>query len=395
MKDVRQQRKLPIRVWISLTMLVLIVLSSLMAPWLANGHPLWAKSASGTIYPAFFSSDQGISYDTTTAIFPILPGLDRYQSDDPLPPFSMDSVKQQFYPLGTTADRQDLLSAILHGGKKSLSVAFFTLIIILFLSFTVGGIAGYWGNKRMKFSFPRLLFLLICLPLIYFYGFYIWRFDLQEQAEVGMGAFALQFLLCLAITMILLVGAFQLSRPLLRLFPTKQFFPLDSVLIWIMQLIQALPGLLVIITLTLILRQKSLTLVMVLLALISWPGLALYIRNELSRERRLPYIDAAEGLGLPPYRILTHHLFPNIIGPLIGEMILLFSSIIIVESSLAFLGLIEQSTSWGSLIIDASPREQMWWQALFPGIWLFTTVICLQVLGEHFRQRLTRQTLVE
>ncbi|MEL7195638.1 MAG: ABC transporter permease [Bacteroidota bacterium] len=375
-----------------------IVLTSLLAPWLASPLPYTAQSVEGRVFPLFNSSHQEIPYDTSTAIYPPFPGIDRFKVDSTLGPLKKDAQTGAFHILGTTTKRVgkvDLLSAILYGGRQSLMVAFFTLLIISLLGFMIGGISGYWGDHSIKFSLPRLVILLMSLPLIYFYSFYIWRYDLQALAEQGLAAFLGGFFLCLVSAFILLFLSFRLSKIFMKNGKGERYFPVDSVLLWLMQLIRALPSLLLIITLTLILKERSLGLVMLLVGLTGWSGMGLLVRGEVLRERNMPYIQAVEALGIPPFQILFYHLIPNVVGPIIGELLLGFSSIIILEATLSFLGVIDSQISWGILISTATPREMYWWQALFPGLWLFATVICLQLIGEHLRQKWTRSEVVE
>ncbi|MEL6133659.1 MAG: ABC transporter permease [Bacteroidota bacterium] len=377
--------------------LTFIVLTCLLAPWLANALPYTAMSEQGRIYPLFISAHEKIPYDTLSAIYTPLAGVDRNQSNRALAPMSRDSKSGRLHILGTTmrSGRRDLLSAILHGGRQSLAAAFFTLLIIAIVGFSIGGISGYWGNHRMKFSISRLIVLLLCLPFVYFYGLYIWRYDLQALAGQSLSAFMGALLLCVMSILLLLFLSFRLSRMFIVTSARKRYFPVDAALLWLMQLIRALPTLLLIITLTLILREKSLILVMILIGLTGWAGTGLLVRGEVMRERNKPYIQAAEALGIPMFRILFRHLIPNIIGPLIGELLLGFSGIIVAEASLSFLGIINEEMSWGTLINNASPREKIWWQALFPGIWLFATIVCLQLIGEYLRKKWTRTSTVE
>jgi peptide/nickel transport system permease protein len=101
------------------------------------------------------------------------------------------------------------------------------------------------------------------------------------------------------------------------------------------------------------------------------------------------YIEAAQALGNPPWRIALRHVLPNIVSPLIVQATLAIGTAVIAEASLSFLGLGQQppAPSWGSMLntarsyIDTAP-----WMAFWPGLAIFLLVLAFNLLGDGLRE---------
>lgn len=103
------------------------------------------------------------------------------------------------------------------------------------------------------------------------------------------------------------------------------------------------------------------------------------------------YVEAARGLGNPPWRVAVRHILPNIVPPLLVQATLAVASAIIAEASLSFLGLGQQppSPSWGSMLNTAQRfMEQAPWMAIFPGLSIFVVVLAFNLLGDGLRDAL-------
>jgi peptide/nickel transport system permease protein len=103
------------------------------------------------------------------------------------------------------------------------------------------------------------------------------------------------------------------------------------------------------------------------------------------------YVEAARGLGNPPWRVAVRHILPNIVPPLLVQATLAVASAIIAEASLSFLGLGQQppSPSWGSMLNTAQRfMEQAPWMAVFPGLSIFVVVLAFNLLGDGLRDAL-------
>jgi len=137
--------------------------------------------------------------------------------------------------------------------------------------------------------------------------------------------------------------------------------------------------------------------VVVVLVLTGWMGVARLIRAEVLGVRAQLYVEAARALGAPPGRLLWRHVLPNTLGPSVVAITLGVGSAILLESGLSFLGLGIQppQPSWGNMIADG--REAIVvapWVALAPGLALILTVTACTLLGDAVRDRLAGETMV-
>ena len=137
-------------------------------------------------------------------------------------------------------------------------------------------------------------------------------------------------------------------------------------------------------------RPEPITVALVL-AFFSWPTMARLVRSAVRAVRGTEYVAAANALGLSDARILTRHVVPNSIGPVLAIASTMVGSVIVAESTLTFLGvgLRSPSISWGLQLANAqayfgsSPH-----MLLFPSLFLAVTVLALISLGDIIRDAL-------
>jgi ABC-type dipeptide/oligopeptide/nickel transport system permease subunit len=153
--------------------------------------------------------------------------------------------------------------------------------------------------------------------------------------------------------------------------------------------VMAIPVLLLAIALASVLREGSVWMMVLILALVNWTYLARIIRAEVLSLRERDFIEAARALGVPDVAVLWRHLVPNLLGPLTVFATLSMAGNILLESALSFLGVgIQPPTpSWGNMIEEGVPFYAVaWWITLFPGLALLVTVLCLNLVGDGMRR---------
>ncbi len=138
------------------------------------------------------------------------------------------------------------------------------------------------------------------------------------------------------------------------------------------------------------------TMVITILVLTGWMGVARLVRGEVRGLRARPFVEGAQAMGATPARVLWHHVLPNALAPAIVAIALGVGSAVLLESGLSFLGLGIQppQPSWGNMIADG--RELIVlapWIALAPGIALVLTVLSCTLLGDALRDRLAGDEL--
>lgn len=144
--------------------------------------------------------------------------------------------------------------------------------------------------------------------------------------------------------------------------------------------------------------QPSLIFVIIAIAIVSWPPVARLVRGEVLSLRTREFVEAATLSGLSNLQIITRHVLPNALPPIIVLASLMVAQAILLESSLSFLGLGDPNVmSWGYMIGSARTviREQ-WWLSFMPGMAILLTVLALNLIGEGLNDalnpRLTRKS---
>ena len=137
--------------------------------------------------------------------------------------------------------------------------------------------------------------------------------------------------------------------------------------------------------------RPGLTMVVAILGVTGWMGVARLVRAEVLGVRERPFVEAAHALGAPSRRILWRHILPNALSPAVVAITLGVGSAILLESGLSFLGLGIQppQPSWGNMIADGRGAIVVApWVALAPGLALILTVLACTLLGDALRDRL-------
>lgn len=136
--------------------------------------------------------------------------------------------------------------------------------------------------------------------------------------------------------------------------------------------------------------QPSIWLLIILLSLFGWMGLSDYVRAEFLRGRNLDYVRAARAMGLSNVSIMTRHLLPNSMTPVITFLPFRISGAILALTSLDFLGLGVPPTtpSLGELLAQGKENIEAWWLSLSAFVVLVGTLMLLIFIGEALREAL-------
>ncbi|MFL6213968.1 MAG: ABC transporter permease [Blastocatellia bacterium] len=135
----------------------------------------------------------------------------------------------------------------------------------------------------------------------------------------------------------------------------------------------------------------SLKNLIIALSVIGWVGYARLMRAQVLKVREYDFVQAARALGASDVRILTKHILPNSIQPLIVQASLGMAGAILAEAGLSFLGLgvPEPIPSWGKMIDDS---REFWFTAphlfIFPGLMIALSVLAFNFIGDNLRERL-------
>lgn len=132
---------------------------------------------------------------------------------------------------------------------------------------------------------------------------------------------------------------------------------------------------------------------MLAVAVISIPGYARLVRGQVLTIREREFVAAARVSGAGPGRIMTHHLLPNVMAPLLVQSTLNVGYAILATASLSFLGLGTQppTADWGMMLATARQYlPESWWLAVFPGAMIMLSVLSVNLFGEGLRDAVGR-----
>ena len=161
----------------------------------------------------------------------------------------------------------------------------------------------------------------------------------------------------------------------------------DEIAMRTVDLLLALPFLLVALTVVVVFGQ-SLTQMIVLLILFSWDNFARVVRAESLRIKSDAYVDAARVAGASNIRIVFRHILPGVFGVVLIVASLRVGQLILIEATLSFLGagLPKSVPAWGVMVADGQAWiTTAWWVAAVPGAMIFVVVMSFNFLGDWMR----------
>lgn len=178
---------------------------------------------------------------------------------------------------------------------------------------------------------------------------------------------------------------------------------LDDVLMRLTDVFLTFPTIFILILLGAFLRDQplpwlrdSVLIVIVIIAALSWMWPARLVRGLFLSLREREFVIASRAVGAPNHRIILAHILPSCVGPILVNATLLMAFAIITESGLSYLGFGVQppTPTWGNILETA--QKQVFrapWLAIFPGLMIFITVMCINYIGDGLRDAFDPYTI--
>lgn len=171
----------------------------------------------------------------------------------------------------------------------------------------------------------------------------------------------------------------------------------DDVIMWFINMVWSIPGLLLIISMTLVLG-KGFTTIFIAVGLTMWVELARVVRGQILSLREKEFIEAGRALGYSNSRIIWKHILPNTVGPVIVISASNFASAILIEAGLSFLGIGAQipMASWGKMIAQHQSffnSIDKAYLAILPGLCIIILVFAFMLLGNGLRDALDTKSV--
>ncbi|PJA07081.1 MAG: ABC transporter permease [Flavobacteriales bacterium CG_4_10_14_0_2_um_filter_32_8] len=400
----KQFQKNKIAVW-SLRIVYLFIIIAILADFLANEKPIAVKYNGNIYFPIFkeYVVDLGLSkWDKELVnvswkelnyewkILPLIPYLPKNIDflNTSVSPFDEQQVisKKWKHWLGTDALGHDVLAGMIHGTRIALLVGIISMGIAALIGIFFGAIAGYYGDDQLKMSISSIILYSVGFVIALFYAFGARAYVLADALGNSFGNFLLELIISILLFLgILLV--FQFFSFLLKKIPflfQPITIPVDIIISRLIEVVVSIPRLFLIISIAAVVAKPSIFMVMMIIGLTTWTGIARFTRAELLRIRNLEYIEAAKALGYKEFRIIIKHALPNALSPILISIAFGIASAILIESTLSFIGIgvPAETITWGSLLAAARQDASAWWLAIFPGFAIFITVTIYNLIGE-------------
>lgn len=252
---------------------------------------------------------------------------------------NFEAVEQAPSPahwLGTDNLGRDMLSRVIWGARSAVFVIIMTTLLDLALGIPLGAAAGYFGGwiETIIMRVADILFAFPGLLFIFFIAASIKPALLNWAKSVGMGDLARSGYLDYAV-------------------------------------------------------------VIVALGIVGWAGLARLIRAQVLAVKEREFVIGAQAIGVPTWKIITRHVLPNSLAPVIVALSMGMGDIALSEGYLSFLGIGLQppAPSWGNILADNAGRywrtfPQMIWLVVIPGLVLAAIVFAFNFLGDGLNEAL-------
>ena len=304
---------------------------------------------------------------------------------------TVDIPNRHRHVLGTGPTGRDLASGLIHATRISLSIGIISMGIAAFIGIILGALAGFFGDERLKMSRIKYYFTLLGTFFGLYYGYGSRKHTISEGfSDPQISAFK-EIMISLGIIILIIIIFRLISRVITNKWLNKEIsVPIDTFVSRGIELLNSIPRLLLIITVSAIMKERSLFIIMAIIGLTSWTGIARFTRAELLRIRNLEYIQASSALGFSSIRTIFKHALPNALAPVFVSIAFGIASAILIESSLSFLniGVPTEQVTWGSLLNLGRLYPQAWWLIIFPGIAIFLTITVYNMIAEASRDAL-------
>jgi peptide/nickel transport system permease protein len=165
---------------------------------------------------------------------------------------------------------------------------------------------------------------------------------------------------------------------------------IDTPVMRVMDGFEAFPSILLAIAIMATLGPSLLN-VIVALSIVYAPNIARLVRGTTLTTKQQAFVESARAIGMGDALMLRRYIFMNGLSPLIVQATFVVAFAILTEAALSFLGagVPPDTPTWGSIVSSGQPRlQQAWWISVFPGLFLFATVLATNLIGDGLRDAL-------
>jgi peptide/nickel transport system permease protein len=284
------------------------------------------------------------------------------------------------YLCGTDDLGRDVFARMLQGAWVSLTVGFVAVGISVLIGIVVGGLAGYYGNRPIRWEQVAIT------------AFMTAGAGLLAAGRRTPGA---ALLLGGHLWLFVSISPWGLARlgercPARLRFLQRGALSVDTLIMRFVDIMLCFPSFFLILTVVALLPPSIYT-IMIVIGLTSWEGTARFVRAEFLSLREQDFVTAARALGVGNLRIIFRHILPNAIAPVLVSATLGIASAILTEAGLSFLGfgVPPPNATWGNILSDGKRFIfDAPWLTFIPGVAILLVVLSFNLFGEGLRDAL-------
>ncbi|MEZ4908386.1 MAG: ABC transporter permease [Saprospiraceae bacterium] len=354
------------------------VFIGIFADFIANDKAIIARQNGHIIFPIF--SKNNINSENQ---HPIISPIIKYsfntidlKNAGYVSPFGKQELdkEQQRHFLGTDLYGRDVLAGLIHGTQVALIVGFGSMFLAFIIGMLMSLFPSYYSDKGLKIRWTEFVILIISLLFIIYISVY------NKYLNTKISDVALFFNIFAII--LFLIKKLKWEGRYISL-------PMDTLSTTTINIIQALPSGFLVIVLISLFRISSMMNIILVIGLLVWPTIARYIRAEVLKVKEERFIESSKILGLSDWHIVSRHILPYTLSPVLVALSYGFAGTILMESTLSFLsiGTPAEHVSWGTLLSDARQNMSAWWLAVFPGLAIFLSILLFNSLASEIKER--------
>jgi peptide/nickel transport system permease protein len=284
------------------------------------------------------------------------------------------------YLCGTDDLGRDVFARMLQGAWVSLTVGFVAVGISVLIGIFMGGIAGYYGSRPIRWEQVGIAAMLTTGAALLAAG--------RPAAGTALlvAGHAWLFLSLSPWGAVRLKG--RCPAPLR--FLQREALSVDTLIMRFVDIMLCFPSFFLILTVVALLPASIYT-IMVVIGLTSWEGTARFVRAEFLSLREQDFVAGARALGVDDLRIIFRHIMPNAIAPVLVSATLGIASAILTEAGLSFLGfgVPPPNATWGNILSDGKRFIfDAPWLTFIPGAAILLVVLSFNLFGEGLRDAL-------